>query len=148
MNDLYFHLQGELEAGRHVPAGAFKDLVSLLDTLDIAPFVFNSKERGPESLQALHDRCSLYDTTQLREHLGLQWWSQTPVHIVQTAVNTLDCLQQANSMACLGACQVSALDALCRVLALFITTKEEVIYFYPLYVIWLYYFLGNILLLA
>ena len=129
MNDLYFHLQGELEAGRHIPAGAFEDLVSLLDTMDIAPFVFNSKERQHEKLQPLDAHCFLYDTTQLRQHLGLEWWSQTPLHIVQTAENTLDFLQQANSMACLGTCQVFTLDALSSVLSLFITTKEEVTQF-------------------
>lgn len=126
MTDLYFHLQGELEAGRHIPAGSFENLVQLIDTMDLTHLIYYGKEMQIKTSQPLHDDACLYDTTRLRQQLGLEWWSQTGSHILRTAENTLDALQRANIMACLGTSQVSALESLTSLFSCLVTNKQEV----------------------
>lgn len=126
LSDLYFHLQGELEAGRHIPDGSFQQLVEFLDTMDITLLLQPSKQMPSEGLHPpLHDGF-IFDTTQLGQHLGLEWWSHTEPHILLAAESALCAMHRANEMARLGCSQLSALKSLTNLLALSSPKKQVV----------------------
>ncbi|MCO5606556.1 hypothetical protein L7F22_060744 [Adiantum nelumboides] len=124
ISDLYFHLHGELEAGRHVPAGLFEDLVDLLDTLDVTAIVRSKEKNYKEEFPS--DDASVYDTEMISQHLGLEWWSGNSPPVAQTAKSTLKAMGQANMMSSLGSSQISALEALISVLSFLVSDTELV----------------------
>ncbi|MCO5562546.1 hypothetical protein L7F22_016174 [Adiantum nelumboides] len=124
ISDLYFHLHGELEAGRHVPAGLFEDLVDILDTLDVTAIVRSKEKNYKEEFPS--DDASVYDTEMISQHLGLEWWSGNSPAVAQTAKSTLKAMGQANMMSSLGSSQISALEALISVFSFLFSDTELV----------------------
>ncbi|KAI5080087.1 hypothetical protein GOP47_0005566 [Adiantum capillus-veneris] len=125
ISDLYFHLHGELEAGRHIPAGLFEDLVELLDTLDVTAIVRSKKQTFNEEVSCKN--AFVYDTEVISQHLGLEWWSENSSQVAQTAKSTLKAMEQANMMTFLGSSQISALEALTSIFSFLVSDIQLVV---------------------
>lgn len=73
MNDLYYHIHGELE-GRQITSGSFQELLSFLLELNVF-------EHNPlEQLQTTHPmaNCKLFfDVRHIRYELGVEYWNHS-----------------------------------------------------------------------
>ncbi|KAH7373923.1 hypothetical protein KP509_17G079400 [Ceratopteris richardii] len=121
ISDLFFHLHGQLEAGRHIPGRLFEDLAQYLNTFDIGA-VYRSETIYSEG--SAYKESFVYDTQLLSQHLGLEWWEQTAAHFVQTASGALKAMDEANIMLSLGSCQIRVLNALQSIFSLLVSSNQ------------------------
>ncbi|XP_057453201.1 uncharacterized protein LOC130745072 [Lotus japonicus] len=114
LNDLYYHLQGELE-GRKIGMGPFKELSQYL--LE-ANFLGTYQRQFNEDFFAKN--VYLFDLVQLRADLRLNMWDcsdwRTSKEIAETILRFL---QDANSVMLLSSSKLSALKGLTAVLAVY-----------------------------
>ncbi|KAJ4826105.1 hypothetical protein Tsubulata_010953 [Turnera subulata] len=116
VNDLYYHLQGELE-GRKIGPGPFKELSQYLLEMDSLQS-YRYKYSG--ELCTISKDVLLYDLKCIQSDLGLDTWDYNDWKMSKPIAKTmLDCMEQANSMALLENSKLSALKALIGVLAMY-----------------------------
>ncbi|XP_057456711.1 uncharacterized protein LOC130747712 [Lotus japonicus] len=114
LNDLYYHLQGELE-GRKIGIGPFKEL---------SQYLLESNFLGTYQRQFNEDffakNVYLFDLVQLRADLRLNMWDcsdwRTSKEIAETMLRFL---QDANSVMLFSSSKLSALKGLTAVLAVY-----------------------------
>lgn len=116
LNDLYYHLQGELE-GRKIVSGPFKELfLYLIESKCLE--IYQQKYEG-ESLSDVRNLC-LYDIIQIKNELALSLWDYTEWKECKAIAETmLDWMEQVNSMVLVSSSKLSALEALLTVLTLY-----------------------------
>ncbi|CAK8576856.1 unnamed protein product [Lathyrus sativus] len=114
LNDLYYHLQGELE-GRKMGIGPFKELSQYLVESN---FLGSYQQQFSEDFFAKN--MFLFDLTQLRADLNLGAWDcsdwRTSKEIAETMLRFL---QDANTVMLLSSSKLSALKELIAVLAVY-----------------------------
>lgn len=112
LNDLFYHMQGELE-GRFIDNRPFKELSQYL--ID-SSFLDTYKHKRDCFLPEFKD-VYLYDTVRLRSDLGLELWDlsawKTSKEIAETMLHYL---QDVNLMMFLSNTKVSALGGLISML--------------------------------
>lgn len=124
VNDLYYHLQGELE-GRKIPPGSFQRVSEYLIKLEIDSIFQTDKHLRLKELHPLCEDKYIYDTKALETELGIEWWSHSDEKGFTTAAEkTLEILSRANKASCLADLQLNALKAWMTVLALSIFDKK------------------------
>lgn len=113
LNDLYCHLQGELE-GRQISPGPFKELSQCLVESKFLQLYENSNDCD---LFATTKNVYLYNPVCVREDLGLDMWHYTEWRAsVAIADAMLHNMQVVNSMMLLGSSKLSTLKALVALL--------------------------------
>lgn len=114
LNDLYYHLQGELE-GRKIGIGPFKELSQYLVESN---FLGSYQRHFNEDFFAKN--VYLFDLTQLRADLNLDAWGcsewRTSKEIAETMLRSL---QDANAVMLLSSSKLSALKELIAVMAVY-----------------------------
>lgn len=120
LNDLYYHLQAELE-GRKIDPGPFKELSQYLLESNLVQ-TYRHKYNG--DLFAYAKDVYLFDTLRLQEDLGFDLWDYSDWKASKVVAETmLLCLQDVNSMVLLASSKLSALKSLITVLS---TNAEDV----------------------
>ncbi|GBG60473.1 hypothetical protein CBR_g5647 [Chara braunii] len=113
MSDVYHHLCGELEGGREVPPGAFRELSDLLkDSYSLLKNVSSAK--GPSSRRhPLYGDRFCYDVEVISSWLGYEWWIEVPQQVVSGTVveGTLRSMRRANAVLSASNAQLLALNA-------------------------------------
>lgn len=109
LNDLYHHLQGELE-GRKIGPGPFKELCQyLVESNCLLSYQYKYGGDHYGNTKDIH----LYDLMRIRSDLGLNMWDYTDWKDSKAIAQTmLECFQDANSMVLLASSKLSALKAL------------------------------------
>lgn len=115
LNDLFYHIQGELE-GRQIDNKPFKELLQFL--ID-SRFMDAYKYRKDSDLLANIKSINLYDTVRLRTDLGLEMWDlqawKEPKEVVETMLLSL---QESNSRMLLANSKLSSLRGLVTLLSM------------------------------
>lgn len=122
LNDLYHHLQGELE-GRKIGPGPFKELCQYLVQSNCL-LSYQHKYGGDHygNAKDIH----LYDLMRIRSDLGLNMWDYTDWKDSKAIAQTmLECFQDANSMVLLASSKLSALKALLTALTMWEDNSPE-----------------------
>lgn len=113
LNDLFYHIQGELE-GRQIDNKPFKELLQFL--ID-SRFMDAYKYQKDNDLLANIKSINLYDTVRLRTDLGLEMWDlqawKEPKEVVETMLLSL---QESNSRMLLANSKLSSLRGLVTLL--------------------------------
>lgn len=113
LNDLFYHIQGELE-GRQIDNKPFKELLQFL--ID-SRFMDAYKYQKDNDLLANIKSINLYDTVRLRTDLGLEMWDlqawKEPKEVVETLLLSL---QESNSRMLLANSKLSSLRGLVTLL--------------------------------
>eukprot|EP00257_Ricinus_communis_P020943 XP_015580313.1 uncharacterized protein LOC8265348 isoform X1 [Ricinus communis] len=116
LNDLYYHLQGELE-GRKMGPGPFKELSLFL--VESKCLQIYQQKYSDECLADVKD-IYLYDLIRIKTDLGLDMWDYTEWKEYKAIAETmLGCMQQMNSMVILSSSKLSMLKALITVLTMY-----------------------------
>eukprot|EP01018_Ginkgo_biloba_P018782 Gb_15236 [translate_table: standard] len=124
INDLYYHLQGEIE-GRQIPPGSFQRISDHLITLEIDTLLQTRKHVRSNELHPLYDDKFIYDTESIGEDLGIEWWSQSGDKAFTAGIEkALQLMTRANRASCLADSQLSALKSWTTLLALSIFNKK------------------------
>lgn len=124
VNDLYYHLQGELE-GRKIPPGSFQRISEHLIKLEIDAILQSVKHFRLKELHPLCEDNYIYDTKALEKELGIEWWPYSDDKAFTAAAEkTLEILSCANRASCLADLQLNALKAWMTVLALSMFDKK------------------------
>lgn len=115
LNDLFYHIQGELE-GRQIDNKPFKELLQFL--ID-SRFMDAYNYRKDSDLLANIKSINLYDTVRLRTDLGLEMWDlqawKEPKEVVETMLLSL---QESNSRMLLANSKLSSLRGLVTLLSM------------------------------
>ncbi|KAJ6671502.1 NUCLEOPORIN NUP188-like protein [Salix viminalis] len=122
LNDLYHHLQGELE-GRKIGPGPFKELSQYL--VESICFLSYQHKYGGDHYGNSMD-IHLYDLMRIQSDLGLNMWDYTDWKDSKAIGQTmLECFQDANSMVLLASSKLSALKALLTALTMWEDNSTE-----------------------
>ncbi|XP_011046730.1 PREDICTED: uncharacterized protein LOC105141252 isoform X1 [Populus euphratica] len=122
LNDLYHHLQGELE-GRKIGPGPFKELCQYL--VESNCLLSYQHKYGGNHYGNTKDT-HLYDLMRIRSDLGLNMWDYTDWKDSKAIAQTmLECFQDANSMVLLASSKLSALKALLTALTMWEDNSPE-----------------------
>ncbi|KAJ6692836.1 NUCLEOPORIN NUP188-like protein [Salix purpurea] len=122
LNDLYHHLQGELE-GRKIGPGPFKELSQYL--VESICFLSYQHKYGGDHYGNSMD-IQLYDLMRIQSDLGLNMWDYTDWKDSKAIGQTmLECFQDANSMVLLASSKLSALKALLTALTMWEDNSTE-----------------------
>ncbi|KAK9690813.1 hypothetical protein RND81_09G155600 [Saponaria officinalis] len=109
LNDLYYHLQGELE-GRSIERGPFHELSQFLIGSNLLQAY---EKKGNQYLKCESEAANLFDISRLQRDTGLDVWDYSDWKASKKiAENALFQLQQANSMLLLVGSRLPALRAL------------------------------------
>lgn len=115
LNDLYYHIQGELQ-GRKIGSGPFKELSQFL--AESKPFQKYEQKYDGDLARAMDAR--LFDTEHIRADLGLDVWDYSHWKASKATGETmLHYMQNANSMVLLSRSKLSALKSLLTVLIIY-----------------------------
>ena len=96
VNDLYYHLQGELE-GRKIPPLSFQRVSEHLIKLEIDSILQTIKHFRLKEFHPLCEDNCIYDTKALKTELGIDWWPHSDDKGLTIAVEkTLEILSRAN----------------------------------------------------
>lgn len=118
VNDLYYHLQGELE-GRQIPPGSFQKVSDYLIKLKLDSILQSSTRVRSQDLHPLYGGDYIYDTKSLEAELGMEWWpSSDEKSSIVAAHKILQALNHANIAFCLADAQKNALKAWMTLLTL------------------------------
>ena len=115
LNDLYYHMQGELE-GRQITQGPFQELSHFL--LESETFQWNRckiEDDGwpPASV------VSMFDTIQVRAELGLELWEHSGWKAsIEVAERMLRHMHDANLVMSLSVSKYSALQSLVSIISM------------------------------
>ncbi|CAN1259546.1 Nucleoporin NUP188, partial [Linum perenne] len=116
LNDLYYHLQGELE-GRRIGPGPFKELSQYLAQSNSLQSC--KREYDNEPLASTKE-VYLYDVKCIKKDLGLDLWNYTSWKASKDVVDAmLDYMDEANSMLLVLSSKLSALRELTTVFTIF-----------------------------
>ncbi|KAK6916684.1 hypothetical protein RJ641_019545 [Dillenia turbinata] len=116
MNDLYYHLQGELE-GRTIDHGPFKDLAQYLLKLK---FLQKYQHKDDHDLSVPANHIKLFDPQHLKVDLGLDFWEHLDWKTSKSiAEMVLLSMQELNSMRLLTQTKLSALNALTTIISIY-----------------------------
>lgn len=112
LNDLFYHIQGELN-GRQIDNRPFKELLQfLIDSRFLDAYKYE-KDDLPTNVKSVY----LYDTVRLKTDLGLEMWDllawEESKHLVETMLLSL---QDANSRMLHSTSKHSALRGLVTLL--------------------------------
>ncbi|CAN0910123.1 hypothetical protein LINGRAHAP2_LOCUS26122 [Linum grandiflorum] len=124
INDLYYHLQGELE-GRPIGPGPFKELSQYLAQSNSLQSC--KREYDNEPLASTKE-VYLYDVKCIRKDLGVELWDYTSWKASKGVADTmLDCMEETNSMLLVLSSKLSALRELTTVFTIFVdnSLKED-----------------------
>ncbi|XP_020260505.1 uncharacterized protein LOC109836876 isoform X2 [Asparagus officinalis] len=115
LNDLYYHMQGELE-GRHISLGPFQELSHfLLESETFQCKVCEYNEDGWLPANAV----SMFDTTQVCSELGLQLWEHSGWKAsIEVADRMLLHMHEANLVMSLSVSKYSALQSLVAIISM------------------------------
>ncbi|XP_059074406.1 uncharacterized protein LOC131045463 isoform X2 [Cryptomeria japonica] len=124
VNDLYYHLQGELE-GRQIPPGSFQKVSDYLVKLNLDSILQSSVHVRSQDLHPLYGDDYIYDTKSLEAELGMEWWSDSDEKgSIVAAQKMLQVLKHANVAFSLADSQKNALKAWMTLLTLTIFDKN------------------------
>ncbi|CAN1748754.1 Nucleoporin NUP188 [Linum perenne] len=116
LNDLYYHLQGELE-GRRIGPGPFKELSQYLAQSNSLQSC--KREYDNEPLASTKE-VYLYDVKCIRKDLGLDLWDYTSWKASKDVADAmLDNMDEANSMLLVLSSKLSALRELTTIFTIF-----------------------------
>ncbi|CAL1353161.1 unnamed protein product [Linum trigynum] len=122
LDDLYYHLQGELE-GRIIEHGAFKELTQYL--VQSNSFESYKREYDNGHLPSTKE-VYLYDLKCLKKDLGLDLWDYTSWKASKAiAENMLDYMQEVNSMLLVLSSKHSALRELTTIFNIFYDNQSK-----------------------
>ncbi|KAF8406575.1 hypothetical protein HHK36_008663 [Tetracentron sinense] len=122
LNDLYYHLQGELE-GRKINPGPFKELSQYLLESN---FLQTDQNECHADLSPPANDVFLFDLVRLRADLGLEFWDQSQWKTSKAvAERMLLYMQEENSMAFLASSKLSTLKALTTILSVYEGNSTE-----------------------
>lgn len=116
LNDLYYHLQGELE-GRKVGIGPFKELSQyLVESNILGTYQHQFNDDFPTTTKNVY----FFDLLRLQADIGLDVWDCSEWKASKEIAETmLHWLQDANSVMLLSSSKLSALKALIAVLTVY-----------------------------
>ncbi|XP_020110275.1 uncharacterized protein LOC109725483 isoform X2 [Ananas comosus] len=113
INDLYYHIQGELE-GRETTPGPFQELFSFL--LDLGAFQFREQK---EDQNILDDFC-MFDISRIRRELGFELWDYSDWKASkEVAEKMFHHMHKANLMISLANSKLFGLKALIKALSVY-----------------------------
>lgn len=113
INDLYYHIQGELE-GRETTPGPFQELFSFL--LDLGAFQIREQK---EDQNILDDFC-MFDISHIRRELGIELWDYSDWKASkEVAEKMLHHMHKANLMISLANSKLFGLKALIKALSVY-----------------------------
>ncbi|BBM99100.1 nuclear pore complex protein Nup188 [Marchantia polymorpha subsp. ruderalis] len=127
VNDLFHHLQGELDGGRPIPSGSFQHVADFLVSNEVDLLLQPTVSTKLPDLHPCYGDTFIYDTVALEAELGLEWWATADFGVVTAYVaeSTSKWLQSSNAMACLGDSQLSALKSWTTLLSVTVFNKLE-----------------------
>lgn len=115
LNDLYFHMQGELE-GRQITQGPFRELLHFLlqsETFQSKPCKLEEDEWPPVNT------ITMFDTTRVRAELGLELWEHSGWKAsIEVAERMLLHMNDANLVMSLSVSKYSALRSLVAIISM------------------------------
>lgn len=113
LNDLFYHIQGELN-GRQIDNRPFKELLQfLIDSRFLDAYKYEKDDDLSSNIKIV----SMYDTVRLRTDLGLEMWDLLAWKEAKEVVETLLLsLQETNSKMLLSTSKHSALRGLVTLL--------------------------------
>lgn len=115
LNDLYYHLQGELE-GRNIEHGSFKELSQFLCGSNLLQAY---KKQCVNDYSAGAKNANLFDLLRIQHDIGLDCWDYSEWKLSKKIADTLLLyLQHANSMLLIVGSRLPALRALITILTL------------------------------
>lgn len=113
LNDLYYHLQGELE-GRHIIQGPFQELAQFL--LEFEFFQCGVCDNENDNWTS-SDVTNMFDVKQVSTEIGLELWEYSGWKTsVEVAKKMLQHMQNANMITSLSVCKINALKALVSII--------------------------------
>ncbi|XP_073009852.1 uncharacterized protein [Typha latifolia] len=124
MNDLYYHLQGELE-GREITSGPFQELLHFL--LSLEAFQNEERRKDKSSSQVVKDSC-MFDVLHIRRELGIDLWCYSGsgwTESKEIAEKMLMIIHNANLMMSVSASKHFALKSLIAALSVYMRRSDE-----------------------
>ncbi|XP_056698928.1 uncharacterized protein [Spinacia oleracea] len=122
LNDLYYHIQGELE-GRNIEHGPFKELSQFLSGSDLLQAY---QKKSVNDFSAGGNNAYLFDILRLQDDIGLEIWDHSEWKASKKIVDTtLLYLQRANSMLLILGSRLQALRALITIITLNMGDKVD-----------------------
>ncbi|CAM0911170.1 unnamed protein product [Alopecurus aequalis] len=122
INDLYYHVHGELE-GRQITSGPFQELLCFL--LQFRFFERNASEQPHSAFPAATDNI-LFDVAHTRDDLGVELWNHSdwkPER--EVAEKMLNIMHKANWMKCHADAKLSTLRSFTTFLSVYIGTSSS-----------------------
>jgi nuclear pore complex protein Nup188 len=119
INDLYYHIHGELE-GRQITSGPFQELLCFL--LEFKCFERNALDQPYRAFPGATDNI-LFDVAHTRDDLGVELWTHSDWKPEkEVAERMLDIMHKANKMKCDADAKLSTLRSFTTFLSVYIGT--------------------------
>ncbi|XP_066386529.1 uncharacterized protein [Miscanthus floridulus] len=116
INDLYYHIHGELE-GRQISSGPFQELLSFL--LELKLFEHNPVEQLQNTYLMANDKF-VFDVEHIHDELGVDLWTDSDrKRSKEVAKKMLDIMHKANLMKCYADAKLSALRSFLTFLSVY-----------------------------
>ncbi|KAL5706010.1 hypothetical protein ACHQM5_024227 [Ranunculus cassubicifolius] len=113
LNDLYYHMQGELE-GRKINSTPFKELAQFMLQLRFLHTELKYRRDFPEHASDVY----IFDLVRLQKDLGYEYWEHSNWKESTVIVEKMmSYMRDANMMSFLASCKLCALDALTTILS-------------------------------
>ncbi|KAL3701186.1 hypothetical protein R1sor_019208 [Riccia sorocarpa] len=113
VNDLFYHLKGELDGGRPIPSGPFQHVADFLVSREVDTLLHLAGSTKLPDLHPCYGDAFVHDVAALEAELGLEWWKNTDFGVISSYVaeGAFKWLQNSNVMTSLGDSQLSALKS-------------------------------------
>ncbi|XP_051206671.1 uncharacterized protein [Lolium perenne] len=122
INDLYYHIHGELE-GRQITSGPFQELLCFL--LEFKCFERNALDQPYRAFPGATDNI-LFDVAHTRDDLGVELWTHSDWKPEkEVAERMLDIMHKANKMKCDADAKLSTLRSFTTFLSVYIGTSSS-----------------------
>uniref|UniRef100_A0ACD5U6H4 Uncharacterized protein n=1 Tax=Avena sativa TaxID=4498 RepID=A0ACD5U6H4_AVESA len=122
INDLYYHIHGELE-GRQITSGPFQDLLCFL--LEFRFFECNASEQPNSAFPAATGNI-LFDVAHTLDDLGVELWDHSDWKpCKEVAEKMLDIMHKANWMKCHSDAKLCTLRSFITFLSVYIGTSSS-----------------------
>ncbi|XP_062205788.1 uncharacterized protein LOC133907725 isoform X2 [Phragmites australis] len=116
INDLYYHIHGELES-RQITSGPFQELLSFL--LEFKVFEHNPWKQLQTTYPVANDNF-LFDVPHIRDELGVDLWTHSDWKTSkEVAEKMLDIMRKANLMKCYADAKLSTLRSFVTFLSVY-----------------------------
>lgn len=116
INDLYYHILGELE-GRQISSGPFQELLSFL--LEFKLFEHDPSELLQNTFPVANANF-LFNIEHIREELGVDFWTNSDwKSSKEIAEKMLDIMREANLMKCYADAKLSTLRSFLTFLSVY-----------------------------